>query len=259
MTDKPEDSMIKTMKPASRPDNKGSGPLYIQIATTLRRDISNGILKPGERLPSITELAVTHSVSVITIRQSIELLEMEGLLQRFQGRGTFVSDHPGVGMSITLKSDWDSLLYHLEGKKPTLIQMVDKVATPMLDPALGKLEREYRYMRRVHSFSNTPYALINIFLSTRIFDLDPEGFKQDMVISRLSELPEAGVARMQQRVSFTTADAETAGHLKLPVHSAVGDVLRVITDRHGQAIYVGQTKYRGDFVKIEFDISEAPK
>lgn len=247
------------MKPATRTEAKGSGPLYIQIASVIRRDISNGILIPGERLPSITTLAETHSVSVISIRQSLELLESEGLLQRYQGRGTFVSNHPGIGMSLTLKSDWDSLLGHLEDKKPTLIHMADKVATPMLDPSLGKLESEYRYMRRVHSFSDTPYALINIYLSTRVFDLDPDGFKQNMVISRLSELPEADVTRLQQRVSFTTADAETAEHLKLPVHSAIGDVLRVITDKHGRAIYIGQTKYRGDFVKLEFDISEALK
>lgn len=247
------------MKSANHREAKGSGPLYIQIASSLRRNISNGVLKPGERLPSIAELSEAQSVSVITIRQAIELLESEGLLKRFQGRGTFVSDHPGIGMSLTLKSDWDSLLGHLEGKKPTLIQMADKIATPMLDPAMGRLESEYHYMRRVHSFSDTPYALINIYLSKRIFDLDPDGFKQNMVISRLSDLPEAGVARLQQRVSFTTADAETAEHLKLPVNAAIGDVLRVITDHHGRAIYIGQTKYRGDFVKLEFDISEAPK
>lgn len=237
---------------------KGSGPLYLSIAASMRRDISNGVLSPGERLPSISDLAAQHRVSVITIRQAFELLESERLIERHQGKGTFVSDHPGVGMTLTLRSDWESLLKHLEDKKPTLVTMADKVATPMLDAELGKLEPAYRYMRRVHSFSDTPYALIDIYLAQRIFDLDPEGFTKGMVISKLSELPDAGATRLQQRISFTTADAQTSELLNLPPNSAIGDVLRVITDREGNAIYVGMTKYRGDFVKLEFDITEPP-
>lgn len=236
--------------------HKGSGPLYLSIAASIRRDISNGILEPGERLPSITEFASLHGVSVITIRQAFELLESEGLVERHQGKGTFVSDHPGIGMTLTLKSDWASLLEHLENKRPTLVTMADNVATPLLDPKLGKLEAKYRYMRRVHSFSNTPYALIDIYLAQRVFDLDPDGFTNGMVISRLSDLPEAGASRLQQRISFTTADQQTSELLKLPPNSAVGDVMRVITDRDGWAIYVGKTKYRGDFVKLEFDTEE---
>lgn len=238
---------------------KGSGPLYLRIAASMRRDISNGLFAPGERLPSIVELAGQHGVSVITIRQAIEVLESERLLERHQGRGTFVSDHPGVGLTLTLKSDWNTLLQHLEDKKPTLITVADKVAKPMLDPELGRLESEYRYMRRIHSFSETPYALIDIYLSQRVFDLDPDGFTNGMVISRLSELPEVDAARLQQRISFTTADEMTAEMLKMPPNAAIGDVLRVITDRQGRVIYVGQTKYRGDFVKLEFDLAEPPK
>ena len=232
---------------------RGAGPLYSSIAATLRRDIADGVLSPGARLPSITELATQYQVSVITIRQALELLESERLIERHQGRGTFVSDHPGIGMTLTLKSDWKTLLEHLEGKKPKLVTVADKVATPLLDPEFGKLEPAYRYMRRVHSFSNTPYALIDIYLSQRVFDLDPEGFTKGMVISRLADLPDARVNRLQQRISFTTADAQTSELLAVPPNSAIGDVLRVITDREGRAIYVGKTKYRGDFVKLEFD------
>ncbi|MEQ9257792.1 MAG: GntR family transcriptional regulator [Roseovarius sp.] len=241
------------MIPSRTNTQKGSGPLYLSIAASLRRDISNGVLSPGERLPSIAELAVQHQVSVITIRQTLELLESERLIERHQGRGTFVSDHAGIGMTLTLKSDWKTLLEHLEGKKPKLVTVADKVATPLLDPQFGKLEPAYRYMRRVHSFSDTPYALIDIYLSQRVFDLDPEGFTKGMVISRLAELPEAHVGRLQQRVSFTTADPQTSELLNVPQNSAIGDVLRVITDSKGRAIYVGKTKYRGDFVKLEFD------
>jgi GntR family transcriptional regulator len=45
----------------------------------------------------------------------------------------------------------------------------------------------------------------------------------------------------------------------LPVNSGIGVVLRVIIDADGRAIYVGQAKYRGDFVNLEFDLEEPPK
>ncbi|WP_052261920.1 GntR family transcriptional regulator [Leisingera sp. ANG-M1] len=240
-------------------EQKASGPLYLQLATTLRREISTGILKAGQKLPTISALADSQGVSIITVRQAIEVLENEGLVKRFQGKGTFVSDEPNVAATLTLRSDWGSLLEHLEGKKPTLITVADKAATPLLDPKLGNLESEYRFMRRVHTFDGLPYALINIYLSQRIADLAPKAFEEGMVISQLSRMPEARIARMQQRISFTTADVETAELLGLPVNAAIGDVLRVITDTDGNAIYVGQTKYRGDFVNLEFDIQEPPK
>ena len=240
-------------------ETRGLGPLYLRVAASLRRQIARGELRPREKLPSIAEMAERHAVSVITVRQAIELLEGEGLIQRFQGRGTFVRDAPGVGANLTLRSDWNSLLEHLEGKRPTLLQMADRVATPPALPEIGTLEPEYRFMRRVHSFEETPYALVDIYLSQRISDLDPEGFKAGMVISRLSSLEAAGVARMRQHIAFTTADEEIARHLSLPLYAAIGDVTRVITDREGRAIYIGLTKYRGDFVTLEFDIEEPPK
>lgn len=236
-----------------------SGPLYLQIATHLRREIANGELKPGERLPAIAEMAELRGVSIITIRQAIEVLEREGLLQRFQGRGTFVVEGPRIGAKIILRSDWDTLLRHLEHKKPQLIKVADKIATPLVDRAFGTLAPNYRYMRRVHSHDGMPYALINIYLDQDIFDRNRKAFTEGMVITQLAKMPEARVNRLQQRVNFTTADPETAEFLQIPVNSAIGDVLRVITNSKGRILYVGQTKYRGDYVTLEFDIGEPPR
>jgi GntR family transcriptional regulator len=143
---------------------RGNGPLYLQIATHMRREIANGSLKPGERLPSIAGMAAARGVSIITMRQAIEVLEGDGLLQRLQGRGTFIVESPRVGAKLILRSDWDTLLRHLENKEPKLIKVADRVATPLIDRSFGTLARNYRYMRRVHSHEGLPYALINIYL-----------------------------------------------------------------------------------------------
>ena len=65
--------------------------LYIQVRETLRQRIEQGILKPGERLPSEDELADQFGVSRMTVRQGIADLIDEGKLYRRRGVGTFVS------------------------------------------------------------------------------------------------------------------------------------------------------------------------
>jgi GntR family transcriptional regulator len=65
--------------------------LYIQIRETLREQIRQGELKPGQKLPSEDELAAQFGVSRMTARQGISDLIDEGLLYRRRGIGTFVA------------------------------------------------------------------------------------------------------------------------------------------------------------------------
>ena len=69
------------------------GTLYQQIVDRLKREISEGRLKPGAALPSFRVLAEDLLVSVITVKRAYEELEREGIIYRRQGLGTFVADH----------------------------------------------------------------------------------------------------------------------------------------------------------------------
>ncbi|SFE28686.1 GntR family transcriptional regulator [Actinacidiphila alni] len=61
-----------------------------QVADDLRRLIASGALAIGERLPPETQLAARYRVSTPTLREALELLRAEGLIEKFQGRGNFV-------------------------------------------------------------------------------------------------------------------------------------------------------------------------
>lgn len=67
-------------------------PLYSQLVSIVKRNISAGTIGPGELLPSEAELCKTFDVSRSTVRQAIGSLEAEGLVVRKQGRGTFVAE-----------------------------------------------------------------------------------------------------------------------------------------------------------------------
>lgn len=68
--------------------------LYERVCHAIEDQIRDGILGPGARLPSETELAQTFSVHTLTIRRALRVLEKNGRLSRQHGRGTFVSGSP---------------------------------------------------------------------------------------------------------------------------------------------------------------------
>jgi len=69
-----------------------AGTLYQQIVDRLKREVSEGRLKPGAGLPSFRRLAADLLVSVITVKRAYEELEREGIIFRRQGLGTFVAE-----------------------------------------------------------------------------------------------------------------------------------------------------------------------
>ena len=75
-------------------------PLYQQIKDQLRHRIAVGELKAGDEIPSIRQLAADIRVSVITIKRAYLELELEGVIQTRQGRGSFVSDNVQLGDTI---------------------------------------------------------------------------------------------------------------------------------------------------------------
>src|SRR5690349_17362648 len=64
--------------------------LHKQLTADYRERILNGDLPAGTRLPTDNELAAEYQLSRDTVRQALALLADEGLIERVQGRGTFV-------------------------------------------------------------------------------------------------------------------------------------------------------------------------
>lgn len=71
--------------------NSGGVPIYEQIAVQIKSLILSGSLKEGEPLPSMRALAQDLRISVITTKRAYEILESEGLIESYTGKGSFVS------------------------------------------------------------------------------------------------------------------------------------------------------------------------
>jgi len=72
--------------------SKNSSPKHRMIADSLRRSIQDGILKPGDPIPSYRSLMETHRVTPGTVRQAILALQSEALVQSVPGVGCIVAE-----------------------------------------------------------------------------------------------------------------------------------------------------------------------
>ncbi|MFC2172851.1 GntR family transcriptional regulator [Acidobacteriota bacterium] len=67
-------------------------PIYRQIVEQLIRQIALGVLRPGDRVPTVRELAVQARVNRNTTARAVQVLESRGLVHTRVGQGTFVSE-----------------------------------------------------------------------------------------------------------------------------------------------------------------------
>ena len=65
---------------------------YIQIADVLRAEAIHMMRKGEKRLPTESEIATRFAVSRQTVRNALELLEEEGLIERIQGSGSYIKE-----------------------------------------------------------------------------------------------------------------------------------------------------------------------
>ena len=68
-------------------------PIYEQIMDNLRRLIISGGVAPGERLPSVRELAAQLAINPNTIQRAYRELENQGYLVTLPGKGTFAAEN----------------------------------------------------------------------------------------------------------------------------------------------------------------------
>lgn len=74
-------------------DSRSSKPIYEQIIEKIKENIIKGILKPGDKLPSVRELASLITINPNTISKAYNELERMKSIEVIRGKGTFVVEN----------------------------------------------------------------------------------------------------------------------------------------------------------------------
>ncbi len=133
-------------------------PAYAQLANILKQKISKGIYQPGSRLPSEAAIANSFHISAMTARQAIGVLADEGLIERVQGRGTFVKRLQLTSSNFGL----ESLGLILAAKEDVSIRIINASVQPAYGDIKNKLHLESGssviLVKRVISHKDEPVA-----------------------------------------------------------------------------------------------------
>lgn len=73
-------------------DKFSKKPIYLQLAENLEREIVSGVLKAGERIPSVREISVSLCINPNTVQKALSELDAAGIIKSAPGRGSFVAE-----------------------------------------------------------------------------------------------------------------------------------------------------------------------
>ncbi|MFN8411033.1 MAG: GntR family transcriptional regulator [Anaerolineales bacterium] len=92
-------------KPALLLDFHSGLPIYTQIVNQIQSQLANGILKPGDQLPTVRALAQELRVNFNTVARAYRILDEARIISTQQGRGTYITEIPPPDVSEKLRTE----------------------------------------------------------------------------------------------------------------------------------------------------------
>lgn len=80
-------------------------PIYTQIVNQIQSQLVNGILKPGDQLPTVRALASELRVNFNTVARAYRILDEERIISTQQGRGTYITEIPPPEITEKLRQE----------------------------------------------------------------------------------------------------------------------------------------------------------
>lgn len=211
--------------------------LHRQVFLVLRDQILRGFHAPGAALPAEEELGAHFGVSRITVRRALGDLQQLGLVDRFAGRGTFVS----AQLPKTAPFAQLSLLEALQqvGRDTQVQVLAVRTAVPPTQVALQlhlRSDEPAVYTARLRHLDQTPLMVLEAWV--------PQPLGQHLTAELLTHQPLYALL-MAQGLTFTrfidevtavTADPELAGLLATELGMPLLRVTRMVYDQHNRPV-----------------------
>lgn len=226
-------------------------PIYIQIHNKIRKMIEEGKWQVGERIPSERDLAKTFEVSRMTLRQAVQTLVDEGILERRVGSGTYVSSQKVQEKMTGIQSFTENILS--QGKTPTSKTVSYHVKPASVSEAEHlNLQNETVVLRmeRVRFADDVP---ICFEVATIPYHLVESLGKKEITSSlyrTLAEKKDIHVGRAEQTISAMLASERTAEHLNIKRGEAILRLKQITYSKDNRPFEYVRTQYVAD--RFEF-------
>lgn len=244
---------------ARRTTGQAGGPLYQQIARTLKDEIVSGVHPVGSQLPTEEGLCERFSVSRYTVREALRLLRDDGLVASRQGAGTVVIP-PRAATQDTqqLMSINDLVAYvsdrplAIESIKTVLID--EKLAERTALPIDSEWLQVYGYRQaeeaaapvcRTEYYINREFAAVARLLQRHIgpiFPLIEDMFGQNIV--EVNQQIAATLISPALAARLKTTDGSPALEVRRMYKNTEGDIVQVTVNTHPASRFKHSTTMR---------------
>ena len=222
-----------------------SSPLYHQLMQRIAADIERGTYPTGSRIPPEHELEQLYQVSRVTVRRALAELTSEGLLERKQGKGTFVSV-PRTSMQLkSLHSFHDSCRMNNVTPSTDVIYMKETTANEndsqeLNIPSGGRVLE----ILRVRKADGVPVVLEKNRFSMAYAWLQDQALSGSLytLLREYGVEPKLAV----HDVSLRFATAEEAQLLAIKEGMPLACLHEVIYDQRGRPLHTSVQLIRGD-------------
>jgi GntR family transcriptional regulator len=219
--------------------NLARRPLYAQTEAILTQRIADGVWAPGALIPPEPELAAELGVSAGTVRKALATLERRRLIERRQGRGTFVAAETS-----------ERALFHffrihdLQGRKhePTSLVLDVRTGPATADQAAALGLRDgapVHRVERIRALAAQPVILERIVLPAERFPrfaLPLLEAMEDELYVLYQRDHGVTIARAEERLGAVIASAEQAAKLGLAPGAPLLEIARIAYDVAGRPV-----------------------
>lgn len=231
-------------------------PIYRQLVDKIRAAVKKGELQPGDQLPTVQELADRLSVAKGTIKRAYDELGNMGILEKVQGRGTFICYQPANSGSrkeqamgaidelldkledIGFSQAEINIFLNLKLRERTENLSAIKVAVLECNPEnLSQLSEQLRKNKGIEIYS---YLLDSVSQYPYRLDEEMDLFVTSTVHAQqlLRELPDV---KKLARVAVRLTEQTVTGIAKLPARCRVG--ILTCSERFGELLAQACRKY----------------
>lgn len=229
-------------------------PYYAQLASILRAQISDGTYGPGDPLPAESELGSTFTLSRTVVRQALDELVAEGLVQKERGRGSFVTK-PKLA---------DLVVQELRGFSDEMGARGHETGTIILGQSIAVVPQQFAahlgvrhgskavHIERVRTANGDPIVKVDTYLPLprfrRLATMDLEGRSLYEALEDGFDVRPRGGWR---RIEAVVASRELADILGVEVGSPMLELTALTTDEDGAPFELFRAYYRGDRTSFE--------
>ncbi|MCD7036370.1 GntR family transcriptional regulator [Metabacillus sp. GX 13764] len=230
-------------------------PIYYQLEEGIKKQIEDGVLHPGDTLPSEREYSEIYSISRMTVRQAISNLVTEGFLERKRGKGTFIAQKKFKQNLKGLTSFTEEM--KKRGLEPETI-MIHFNKIPASITLAGKLEIEAGTqvfeIKRIRLADGTPMAYESLYVPAHLLPELTIELAKSSIYDYAESMAGLEIGQAVQELEAVTAKKREAAMLEVKEGSPILCIMRKTRLKDGTVFEVVDSYYRADRYKFAVEM-----